>query len=81
MTYFVADEMPFESLGELRTYLLTASNDFFNIWIGDCAAKDRVEELMRMMTEVIAERAARTKKSPSIYQFGIGAPPECPWSK
>ena len=58
-TYFVADGMPFESIEELRTYLLVAKNDFFNLGIRDCAAKDRVEELRRMMTEVISERAAR----------------------
>ena len=76
-THFVADEMQFQSVEELRTYLLDASHEFYNIGVRDCAAKDRVEELARVMTEVIAERAARRNQDVFVYQFGIGWPEGC----
>jgi hypothetical protein len=79
-THFVADQMRFESIEELRTYLLDASNDFFSLRIQVCAAKDRVQELSRMMQEVIAARAARRNQSGMPYNFGVGSPPECPWT-
>jgi hypothetical protein len=68
--------MPFESIAELRVYLLNASNDFFSIAVRDCAAKGRVEELSRMMTEVIGKRAQRSNRE-FAYQFGVGWPPGC----
>ena len=78
-THFVADEMRFESIDDLRGYLLGAPNDFYGLFIGDCAAKDRVQELNRMMLEVIAVRAARRNQTGMPIDFGIGSPPECPW--
>ena len=78
-TYFVADGMPFGSIEELRTYLLGATHDFFNLAIRDCAAKDRVKEVERMMQEVISERTARRHQAPFPYAFGFGSPPDCPY--
>ena len=78
-THFEADATRFELMEDLRTYLLAASNDFFNVAIRDCAASDRVLELTRVMGEVISERFARRGED-GPYEFGVNSPPECPWS-
>ena len=80
-TYFVADGMRFGSIQELRAYLLAATNEFAELSLRDCAAKDLVEEVERMMNEVITERAARRNQPHYNYIFGIGSPPECPWKR
>lgn len=80
-TYYVADGMPFESIDALRTYLLTATNDFYALSIRDCAASGRVEELSRVMMEVIGERAARKGQSQMPINFGVDSPPGCPWTR
>ena len=76
-TYFMADGRTFGSIEELRNYLLAAPNDFFSIFIADCAGKDHVEELQRMMTKVISERAKQRNQDNFVYQFGVGSPPGC----
>jgi hypothetical protein len=71
--------MRFDSMEGLRTYLLSAPNDFFGLMIRDCAATDRVQELARMMQEVLHDRfVSRGEQGP--YQFGVSSPPQCPWS-
>ena len=75
--HFVADGMPFESMEELRTYLLAASNNGFKLSTRDCAANDQ-RELMRVMKEVISERAARRNQRQLLYQCRFGSPAECP---
>ena len=79
-THFEADGMRFEAMQDLRAYLLAAPNDFFNMAIRDCAARDRaLEARARVMGEVISERfASRGQQTP--YNFGVSSPPGCPWS-
>jgi hypothetical protein len=79
VTHFEADGMRFESMEELRTYLLSAPNDFLGLTIRDCAARDRVQELVRIMKEVLSQRfVGRAEQRP--YEFGVSSPPQCPWS-
>jgi len=78
VTHFEADGMRFESLEDLRTYLLSAPNDFFALTIRDCAASDRVQELMRIMLEVLSKRFVG-RGAPQAYEFGVSSPPQCPW--
>jgi len=68
VTYFEVDGMRFESIEDLRTYLLSASSDFMNLDIRDCAARDRVQQLMRVMQEVISDRFARRNQQ-ADYEF------------
>src|SRR5688572_26719552 len=76
-THFEADGVRFESIDELRAYLLAAPNDFFNIDLRDCAAKDRVPELWGVMHEVLGERTARSGKTPMPYDAGTSWPAGC----
>jgi len=77
-TYFVADERAFASLEELRAYLLAASNDFYSVDVRDCAAKDRVPEVLQMMRDVVSERAARRGQNDTFAFFlGTSWPPAC----
>src|SRR5436189_2026640 len=58
-TYFEADGTRFESIEDLREYLLGAPNDFLGISIRDCAAKSRERELMKVITDVLFMRRAQ----------------------
>src|SRR5262245_9253660 len=58
-TYFEANGIRFESIDELRKYLLNAPNDFYGFLIRDCAAKGREQELKNVVWGVLAERFAR----------------------
>jgi hypothetical protein len=70
-TYFEAGGMRFESIEELRDYLLNAPSDFYNIFFRDCAVKDREEELKNAIFGVLFERlAARGETRP--VQLGVG---------
>jgi hypothetical protein len=69
--------MRFDSVEALRTYLRSAPNDFFGLTIRDCAVRDRAQELVRMMQEVLSERlVGRGDQRP--YEFGVSSPPQCP---
>jgi hypothetical protein len=75
-TYFEANGMRFESLEELRMYLSNAPNDFYNIFIRDCAVKGREQELQNVIFGVLAERRAQRGEEGPV-QLGIGSIP-CP---
>jgi hypothetical protein len=75
-TYFEADGMRFESIEALRDYLASAPNDFYNIFIGDCAAKGREEELTRVIFGVLFERLKRRGEERPV-DLGVGTIP-CP---
>jgi len=58
-TYLELDGMHFESIEQLRTFLLgqsSQSDDFLAISLQDCVADARIEEVTRMMAEVFKER-------------------------
>lgn len=75
-TYFEADGMRFDSIEELRNYLLNAPNDFYLIFIRDCAVKGREQELGNVIFGVLAERRAR-RGAEGPVNLGIGSIP-CP---
>jgi hypothetical protein len=75
-TYFEADGMRFESIEALRDYLVIAPNDFYNIFIHDCAAKEREDELTRVIFGVLSERFKRRGETRPV-NLGVGTAP-CP---
>ena len=69
--YFEADGMRFGSLEELRKYLSNAPNDFYSIFIRDCAAKGREQELKNAIFGVLLERRTRRgEEGPVNLRFG-----------
>ena len=74
--YFEADGMRFESVEELREYLLNAPRDFFGVFFRDCAAKGREQELMKLISEVLFKRRAQRGERGSV-ELGSGSVP-CP---
>jgi len=75
-TYVEANGTQFESIEDLREYLLRAPNDFFGISIRDCAAKGRKQELMKVITDVLlTRRALRGETGP--VEVGVASIP-CP---
>ena len=64
--YFEADGMRFESIEQLRTYLLGASHDFRGVTFIGCDAAARGDEVSRMMGEVARKRGGAAAKGPLI---------------
>ena len=74
--YFEADGMRFESVEELREYLLSAPRDFYGVFFRDCAAKGREQELMKVISEVLFKRRAQREERGPV-ELGSGSVP-CP---
>jgi hypothetical protein len=72
-----ADGMRFESIEELREYLLRAPNDFFGVFVRECEATSRQSEVMRVVVEVLNERMAARGQRGVPVQLGMGSVP-CP---
>lgn len=66
-TRFEADGMRFESIDELRTYLLNAPNEIYGVFVRDCAAKGREQEVLKVVIEVAAQRG---KDGPVNFSVG-----------
>ena len=71
--YLEADGMRFESIEQLRTYLLGASHDFRHITFDGCAAMARGDEVSRMMGEVARKRGGAAANGPSIANAQLPA--------
>ena len=75
-THFEANGMRFESLEELRDYLLDAPKDFYSILIRDCAVKGREREIRNVVFGALVERRARRGEDGPAF-LGVGSIP-CP---
>ena len=75
-TYFEADGTRFESIEDLREYLLRAPNDFFGISIRDCAARGQEQELMKVITDVLFMRRAQRGETRPVEVGEMSIP--CP---
>ncbi len=79
VNHLEANGMRFESVEELRQYLLSADNDFFGVFVGECGAQSRQPEVMRVVTEVLGRRLAARGQSGIPVNMEVASVP-CPGS-
>jgi hypothetical protein len=75
VSHLEADGMRFESVEQLREYLLRAPNDFFGVFVEECEAKSRQSEVMRVVVEVLNQRLKARGQRGVPVNLGIGSVP------
>ena len=69
--------MHFETMKQLREYLLTAPTDVSAIGVSDCVTPERIGEVQRVVIEVLSERIAARGGQRSFVAIDFASVP-CP---